>query len=106
MIFELSKSAISPEAKKDLDQLAQIMRDTPSMKILLEGHTDKRGNAKKNQELSEERVAVTKDYLVKQGVVASNIQTKGWGDQKPLIVTKDIAEGKINRRVEVRILSR
>jgi outer membrane protein OmpA-like peptidoglycan-associated protein len=106
MIFELSKSAISPEAKKDLDQLAQIMRDKPSMKILLEGHTDKRGNAKKNQELSEERVAVTKDYLVKQGVVASNIQTKGWGDQKPLIVTQDVAEGKINRRVEVRILSR
>ncbi len=106
LIFDLSKSVIKSEAKKELDKLADIMKNKPSMKILLEGHTDTRGNAKKNQVLSEERVESTKKYLVKQGVLSNNIGTKGWGQNKPLIVTKDIEKGKINRRVEIQILSR
>lgn len=106
LIFDLSKSDIKPEAKKELDKVAEIMNEKPSMRILLEGHTDNRGNAKKNRELSEKRVKAAKKYLVSQGVMRGNIETKGWGDQKPLIITNDIEEGKINRRVEIQILSR
>lgn len=106
LIFDLSQSIIKPEAQKDLDQLAQIMKYNPKMRILLEGHTDKRGSAKKNQILSEQRVEATKSYLIDQGVLESNIETKGWGDKKPLIITRDIEEGKINRRVEIQILAR
>ncbi len=82
------------------------MREKPSMKILLEGHTDFRGSARKNKVLSEERVESAKAYLVKQGVRKRNIETKGWGHEKPLVITKDVEEGKINRRVEISILSR
>lgn len=106
LIFDLSKSDIKSEAQKDLDKLVQIMQDQPSMRILLEGHTDARGSARKNQVLSEKRVKAAKAYLVEQGVARSNIETKGWGHQKPLVVTKDVEEGRINRRVEIRILSR
>ncbi|MEM7484950.1 MAG: OmpA family protein [Bacteroidota bacterium] len=105
LIFDLNKSIIKPEAKKELNQLAQIMKAKPSMKILLEGHTAI-GNVKKNQVLSEERVLSTKAYLVQQGVAGDNIQIKGWGQTKPLVITRDIEKGKINRRVEIRILSR
>ncbi len=76
------------------------------MKILLEGHTDRRGSARKNLKLSEERVKSTKDYLTKQGVASNNIDTQGWGHQKPLIITNNVEEGEINRRVEIKILSR
>lgn len=106
LIFDLGKSEIKLEAEKELDNLAAIMKDKPGMRILLEGHTDQRGSAKKNLVLSEQRVESAKAYLVSQGVARSSIETKGWGHQKPLIVTKDIEEGKINRRVEIRILSR
>ncbi|MBS9463476.1 OmpA family protein [Flagellimonas sp. 389] len=105
LIFDLNEAIIKPEAKKELSQLAQIMKAKPSVKILLEGHTAI-GNAKKNQILSEERVKSTKAYLVKHGVARENIQIKGWGQTKPLIITRDIEKGKINRRVEIRILSR
>ena len=81
------------------------MKEKPSMKILLEGHTAI-GNARKNKVLSEKRVKSTKEYLVMQGVMKSNIETKGWGQQKPLINTRYIEKGKINRRVEIQILSR
>ncbi len=105
LIFDLNKSAIRPEAETELDKLAQIMTAKPSMKILLEGHTAI-GNARKNRVLSEKRVKSTKEYLVKQGVITSNISTKGWGQQKPLISTRDVEKGRINRRVEIQILSR
>lgn len=106
LIFDLGKSDIKLEAEEELDNLAAIMKDKPGMRILLEGHTDQRGSAKKNLVLSEQRVKSAKAYLVSQGVARSSIETKGWGHQRPLIFTKDIEEGKINRRVEIRILSR
>lgn len=105
LTFDLNKSNIKPEAMTELNKLAKIMRDTPTMRILLEGHTAI-GRAKRNQVLSEKRVKSTKAYLVKQGVVKSHIKTKGWGQQKPLVYTRDIEKGKINRRVEIQILSR
>lgn len=106
LIFDLGKSDIKPEAAQELDKLAQVMKDNPAMKIVLEGHTDYRGSAKKNQKLSEERVKSAKAYLVSQGINSENIRTIGWGEKKPLIVTKDVQKAAINRRVEVRILSR
>ncbi|MFD0797631.1 OmpA family protein [Maribacter chungangensis] len=105
LIFDLDRATIKPEAQKVLNQLSQIMKDQPSMVILLEGHTAI-GNARQNKKLSERRVASTKKYLVNQGVSKRNIQTKGWGQEKPLIVTRDITKGRINRRVEIQILAR
>jgi len=105
LIFDLNKYAIKPEAQIELDTLAQIMKAKPSMKILLEGHTAI-GNANRNKALSERRVKATKKYLVAQGVDKNNIETKGWGQEKPLVITRDVAKGRINRRVEIRILSR
>lgn len=105
LTFDLNKSNIKPEAMAELNTLAKIMRDTPTMRILLAGHTAI-GSAKRNQILSEKRVKSTKAYLVKQGVVKRHIKTKGWGQKKPLVYTRDIEKGKINRRVEIQILSR
>lgn len=105
LIFDLNRWSIQPEAAAELNKLAQIMKSKPTLKILLEGHTAI-GNAKKNKVLSKKRVKSTRDYLVGQGVIENNIQTKGWGQQKPLIYTRNKQKGKINRRVEIRILSR
>lgn len=106
LIFDLGKSTVKEKAKSDLNELASIMKKNPSMKILLEGHTDRRGSSRKNLILSEQRVESVKEYLVSRGVMEDNISAKGWGDQKPLIITNDVQKGKINRRVEVSILSR
>ncbi len=105
LIFDLDRATIKPEAQVVLNQLAQIMKNQPTMIILLEGHTAI-GNARQNRGLSERRVASTKKYLVGQGVSKRNIQTKGWGQEKPLVVTRDIEKGRINRRVEIQILAR
>lgn len=105
LIFDLDRATIKPEAQVVLNQLAEIMKGQPNMVILLEGHTAI-GNARQNKKLSERRVASTKKYLIGQGVSKRNIQTKGWGQEKPLVVTRDITKGRINRRVEIQILAR
>ena len=106
LVFGLGQSSLTMEAKAELDKLAKIMNKNPTMKILLEGHTDVRGSARKNLKLSQERVEAARDYLTKLGLSAERIATKGWGQRKPLIITDDVEKGKINRRVEVSILSR
>lgn len=105
LLFDLNSANIRPKGKKVLEQLAQIMKSNPNMEILLEGHTAI-GNARKNIVLSEKRVKSTKKYLVERGVEKNNIQTKGWGQQKPLVITREIEKGEINRRVEIQILAR
>ena len=82
------------------------MKSNPAMRILLEGHTDRREGAKENLRFSEKRVKSTRTYLVQQGIPRTNIAIKGWGHEKPLVITTDIEEGRINRRVEVTILAR
>lgn len=106
LVFDLRKATLRPEAKLELNKLADIMLDKPSVRILLEGHTDRRGGTEKNLRLSEQRVKAAKAYLKSRGIRGKRIKTKGWGDQKPLIVTDDVEEGRINRRVEVTILKR
>ncbi|MEL6560368.1 MAG: OmpA family protein [Bacteroidota bacterium] len=106
LVFDLGQSYLRPEAKLELDKLSGYMQTHPTMKILLEGHTDRIGNARKNRILSEERVESAKSYLVAQGIDSRNIRTKGWGHEKPLVITDNVEEGKVNRRVEITILSR
>lgn len=106
LIFDLGKANLLPEAKMELDKLADVMKAQPAMKIRLEGHTDRRGGAKKNKILSEKRVESAKKYLVKTGIAKSRVETKGWGDAKPIVISANVEEGKVNRRVEIQVLER
>ena len=75
------------------------------MVIQLEGHTDYQGNSKDNMKLSKERVDAVKKYLEGKGISGSRIKTKAFGGTQP-ISKDDTAEAhRLNRRVELRILS-
>jgi len=104
LIFEQGQAGITPESFQELNKLARLMNENPSMSIQLEGHTDYRGSKKLNMELSERRVEAVKNYLVTKGINARKIKTKAFGGTKPLVKEKSIEASEINRRVEVRIL--
>jgi OmpA-OmpF porin, OOP family len=103
--FELSKSDLLPASFAELDKLVAMMEDSPNMSIRLEGHTDIIGDHDKNLQLSQDRVAACRAYLIRQGIAASRIQAVGYGDTRPLITTGSDEDRKINRRVEFVILS-
>ena len=89
----------------DLRALAKAMIADPSAEIVLEGHTDQRGDAARNRTLSLDRATWAKGRLVELGVNPSRIAVVGLGAERPLGTGDDDASIASNRRVEVRWLS-
>lgn len=104
LIFEQGKAAITSVSYQELNRLVTIMNENNAMQIQLEGHTDYRGNKKLNMDLSKQRVAAVKSYLVGKGIQPGRIKTKAYGGTMPLVREQSIEASEINRRVEVRIL--
>jgi OOP family OmpA-OmpF porin len=102
--FETGKAIIKPVSFPSLDQLAELMKRKQTFNLLIEGHTDNVGAAKMNLTLSQKRARSAKDYLIKKGVAAERITSKGYGMTKP-VAPNSTAEGRQqNRRVEFTIV--
>ena len=100
--FDTAKAVIKPESAPLIDQVAEMLRNNPDLKVSVEGHTDSVGDPKANQALSEARAKAVVEALTAKGVAADRLAAKGWGDQKPVADNKT-DEGKAkNRRVELR----
>jgi len=98
--FDIDKATIKPESMGTLNMIVGVLKDNPDLKFEIDGHTDNSGAAAHNLTLSQQRADAVKDQLVKMGVDASRLTTKGFGDSKP-ISDNNTLEGKANnRRVE------
>jgi len=91
-------------AKRQLDEIVQMMKSNPGMAIRLEGHTDNRGDAKLLKELSVERVKAVRDYLLSKGIETDRVEYVGFGGEQPLTDNESAAGREINRRVEFVII--
>jgi outer membrane protein OmpA-like peptidoglycan-associated protein len=105
VIFEQSQSTLLPSAGQELDRLAALMQERPTMRVLIEGHTDNIGDWGLNVKLSQDRVEVVKAYLVAKGIVPTRVETKAWGPSRPIANNVSEDRRKLNRRVELTILS-
>jgi len=105
LIFQVGKSKVSEESYHEMDLVVNMMRENPAMVIQLEGHTDYLGDPKDNMRLSQERVDAVKEYLVSKKVSKSRIKTKAFGGTQPLSRDNTPEAHRLNRRVELRILS-
>jgi outer membrane protein OmpA-like peptidoglycan-associated protein len=82
--YDFDKWEIRDDAALELDKLVRILKDNPTMKIDLNSHTDARGSDTYNQTLSEKRAKSAVDYLISQGIAASRLQAKGYGESRPI----------------------
>jgi|GEM_PF-4680252 len=98
--FESSKDIIQKSSYTVLDKVVKLMKDNPTYKLQINGHTDNHGSAAFNKTLSQKRSAAVKKYLVAHGVAGGRLKTAGYGGERP-IATNDTEEGRLkNRRVE------
>lgn len=81
--FDFDKSDIKPEAALELDRVVAVMKKHSEMVIKVEAHSDSQGNAKYNLGLSDRRAQSTVQYIIGQGIDASRVSGKGFGDTKP-----------------------
>ena len=91
------------ESKEELNQVVAFMKQNPSVRILLSGHTDNRGVVVDNLRLSQMRADKIKQYLVSKGISGKRIKGKGFGGSKPLLPNDSEENRKMNRRVEFTI---
>lgn len=100
ILFAFSKSDIGDAARSNLDKLVAVLNKYPNTNIEIQGHTDSRGTEEYNMGLSIRRATAVRDYLESQGIVASRMTTKGFGETAPAY-TNETQEGMAqNRRVE------
>jgi outer membrane protein OmpA-like peptidoglycan-associated protein len=105
LIFQMSKSKISPESYGELEVVLKMMKDNNKMVIQLEGHTDYLGNSRDNMKLSKDRVDAVKKFLTSRGIPSARIKTKAFGGSMPISRDETPEGHSLNRRVELRILS-
>ncbi len=99
--FATGAATLSASARESLARFAGIVGVYPSLRILVEGHTDSTGSLDFNRTLSYERALAVRDYLATQGVTGANLQVTGRGPDVP-VASNDTREGRArNRRVEI-----
>ena len=100
ILFEVNKANITAQSMGTINEIVNLMKDHQNLKFSIEGHTDSDGDKTSNQKLSEERAQAVENLLVESGIDAFRLETKGWGDSKP-VDSNSTPEGKANnRRVE------
>jgi len=104
VLFDFDKSALKPEGKSKLDDLAVKVRDINLEVVIAIGHTDSIGSDAYNQKLSVRRAESVKAYLVSKGVEPNRIYTEGKGEKQPVASNKTKDGRQKNRRVEIEVI--
>jgi len=99
--FDTGKSIVRDESKPIIEQIVQMMKQNPDLKIGVEGHTDNVGSPASNKTLSEARAKAVVSAIVGQGISADRLSPAGYGQDKP-VADNNTEEGRAkNRRVEL-----
>lgn len=101
ILFDSSKATIRPESNEKLEEIVKVMNNYSTANFILEGYTDSTGIAVKNLQLSKDRAAAVKAYLVAKGISADRLASEGYGIVKPIASNKTVEGRAQNRRVEI-----
>ena len=105
IFFDVNRYELKPESSTELDNIVELLKENPTLKIQISGHTDNVGKPADNLKLSNNRAAAVINYLVSKGIDAKRLSSKGWGETKPL-ADNTSEEGRAeNRRTEMKVMN-
>ncbi|MCB0496816.1 MAG: OmpA family protein [Cyclobacteriaceae bacterium] len=104
VLFKRGTTDFLEDSYEQLDLIAQMMKDNPTMEIKLSGHTDNVGNARLNKKLSQDRVDAVIKYLTDKGINAGRLSGVGYGGAKPIASNATEETRRLNRRVEFTVV--
>lgn len=101
VLFDLNKATIRSESEEALQAIADIMEEYSNTIFHIEGHTDSTGSDQYNLQLSKERAASVREWLVSNGVPANRLTSEGYGESRPISSNNTASGRQENRRVEI-----
>jgi outer membrane protein OmpA-like peptidoglycan-associated protein len=103
ILFDINRSDLKPNAKRDLTELAAVLKQYNETDLVIEGHTDSTGPRSFNDKLSWARAQAVTDYLKAEGVDTDRLSARGLADTKPIASNDSETGRRQNRRVQVQI---
>jgi outer membrane protein OmpA-like peptidoglycan-associated protein len=98
--FPAGSTVIGPAQAAELDRVVRVMSAMGHLTVLVIGHSDARGSAQANLELSSRRAVTVVDYLVGHGISAERLSARGIGARDPLAQETSDQALALNRRSE------
>lgn len=106
ILFDFNKATLRPESMPAIENIAQAMQRYIRIKLEVDGHTDNVGTEDFNQKLSEARAEAVVQSLIKYGVEASRLRSRGFGFTMPKELNDTEEHRQINRRTEFKIIAK
>jgi outer membrane protein OmpA-like peptidoglycan-associated protein len=106
ILFDTNIDRVNPSFFPVLDSIRDVLQEYDETGIHSQGHTDNRGSAGYNLQLSKRRAASVADYLVYQGIASNRILVLGFGETRPIADNATDKGRSLNRRVELLIKPR
>ncbi|MHB1921632.1 MAG: OmpA family protein [Chitinophagaceae bacterium] len=100
IFFDFDQYSLKPESKIELDKLVLLLKQNPTLKIQINGHTDNAGTQEHNLVLSRNRAKSVVQYLISKGIAADRLTSKGFGSTQPIADNKTEEGRAQNRRTE------
>ncbi|MFO7603578.1 MAG: OmpA family protein, partial [Gammaproteobacteria bacterium] len=101
VLFDVNKAELKPGSERNVQKIADFLREYPERKALIEGFTDSTGSESYNQLLSERRAEAVRTFLIGRGIGSERIAARGYGELNPVASNDTAASRQLNRRVEI-----
>jgi peptidoglycan-associated lipoprotein len=98
--FDYDSSQVASTERSKIEAVSQHLKQNNSVAVIIEGNCDERGSNEYNLTLGERRAQAVRDYLAGLGIEAERIQTKSYGEEKPVSAGHDEEAWAANRRGE------
>lgn len=105
IFFDFNQYEIKPRSLPELDEVVKFLKENPSIKVEISGHTDNVGNENYNQQLSLKRAQSVVNYFSSKGIAADRLTQIGYGSKRPVKPNDSEENRQINRRIEFKILN-
>ncbi len=101
--FNTNEATLRPDSDEQLNNLAQILKAYPSVKVKIGAYTDNTGDSAANMALSQRRADSVRRQLISMGIAEDRLEAEGYGEQHPVADNSTDAGRARNRRVALRL---
>jgi OOP family OmpA-OmpF porin len=104
--FDTDKATLKAESEATLNQVLAMLKGKPGLRIEIGGHTDSQAGEAYNLDLSKRRAQSVMKWLTDKGIAATRLTAQGFGESQPVADNETAAGRALNRRVEIRDITK